>query len=238
MNERDRTQLPLSPSEEIDRFLAEVKARPPALAEGRGRLIFGLDATMSRQPTWNLACALQAQMFDAAAATGGLDIQIVYYRGLGECRSSPWMNDARRLGALMARITCEGGRTQIGRVLRHAAREAEAGPVNALVFVGDAMEETLDLLCAEAGSLALRGVPAFMFQEGRNRGVERAYREIARLTRGAWCRFDSGAAAELRALLLAVATYAAGGSGALVALAQSGGGDGAQKLIAAMRGGT
>ena len=233
----DRTKLPLSPSEEVARFLEEVEARPPAVTEGHGRLIFGLDATMSRQPTWDLACQLQAEMFEAAAATGGLAIQLVYYRGLGECRASPWMDDARKLGAMMARIDCQGGRTQIGRVLRHAAREAGEAPVSALVFVGDAMEEMLDQLCAEAGPLALRGVPAFMFQEGRDPGVERAFREIARLTRGAWCRFDAGAAAELRALLRAVAAYAAGGARALVALAKSGDGGGAQRLIAAMRGG-
>ncbi len=155
----DRTKLPLSPSEEVARFLKEVDARPPAVTEGHGRLIFGLDATMSRQPTWDLACQLQAEMFEAAAATGGLAIQLVYYRGLGECRASPWMDDARKLGTMMARIDCQGGRTQIRRVLRHAAREAGEAPVSALVFVGDAMEETLDQLCAEAGPLALRGVP-------------------------------------------------------------------------------
>lgn len=232
----DRTKLPASSAQEVDRFLKEVKARPPALAEGRGRLIFGLDATMSRQPTWDLACRLQAEMFEAAAAAGGLDIQLVYYRGLTECRASPWLGDAGKLGAMMARVSCQGGRTQIGRVLRHAAHAAADAPVSALVFVGDAMEETLDQLCAEAGPLALRGVPAFMFQEGRDPGVERAYREIARMTRGAWCRFDAGAAAELRALLRAVATYAAGGNEALVALARSGDGSGAQRLLTAMRG--
>jgi hypothetical protein len=232
----EQNKLPLSPSGEIDRFLEEAAARPPVAAGSRGRLVFGLDATMSRQPTWDLACRLQAEMFEAAASTGGLEIKLVYYRGLGECRASPWMGDARRLGAMMARIDCQGGRTQIGRVLRHAAGEAEAAPVSALVFVGDAMEETLDQLCAEAGPLALRGVPVFMFQEGRDRTVERAFREIARLTRGAWCRFDAGAAAELRALLRAVATYASGGTEALRALAGSGEGAGAQRLIAAMRG--
>jgi hypothetical protein len=57
------------------------------------------------------------------------------------------------------------------------------------VFVGDAMEETLDKLSAGAGELALRGVPAFMFQEGYDPVCEQPFREIARLTRGAYCRF-------------------------------------------------
>lgn len=231
--EKTKSNAPTAQSEGVAAFLKELETRAPLTAERRGRLIFALDATMSRQPTWDLACALQAEMFEEAGRIGGLDIQLVYYRGLGECRASPWMADANKLGALMARIDCRGGRTQIGRVLRHAGAQAEKGPVGAVVFVGDAMEEPIDALCAEAGPLALRGVPVFMFQEGRDPTVERAFREIARLTRGAYCRFDAGAAAELRALLRAAASYAAGGAKALAALADAS--PGARQLIAAMR---
>lgn len=220
-------------SADVAAFLAAVEQRAPLTAEKRGRLIFALDATMSRQPTWDMACGLQGEMFDEAAKIGGLDIQLVYYRGIGECRASPWMADGAKLGALMGRIVCQGGRTQIARVLRHAEAQAGKGPVGALVFVGDALEEPIDALCAEAGPLALRGVPAFMFQEGHDPAVERGFREIARLTRGAYCRFDAGAAAELRALLRAVASYAAGGGKALAALA--GNSPGARRLIAAMQ---
>ncbi|MCK0210014.1 VWA domain-containing protein [Starkeya koreensis] len=230
--EKRRDTAPAASGKVAD-FLAELEQRAPLTAERRGRLIFALDATMSRQPTWDMACGLQGEMFDEAASIGGLDIQLVYYRGIDECRASPWMADGTKLGALMARIACQGGRTQIARVLRHAEAQAGKGPVGALVFVGDALEEPIDALCAEAGPLALRGVPVFMFQEGRDPAVERGFREIARLTRGAWCRFDAGAAAELRALLRAVASYAAGGGTALAALA--GTSPGARRLIAAMQ---
>src|SRR5262245_59411519 len=130
---------------EIDAFLTRARTLAPPVEPGqRGRLLFALDATMSRQPTWDEACRLQADMFGEAASIGGLDVQLVYYRGLTECRASPWVSDARRLGALMERIDCRGGHTQIGRVLAHARRESEASKVQALVFVGDAMEESLD----------------------------------------------------------------------------------------------
>jgi len=66
---------------------------------------------MSRQPTWDQACSLQAEMFREAAAVGGLDIQLVYYRGFGECRASSWIGDSDRLGALMSGIDCRGGQT-------------------------------------------------------------------------------------------------------------------------------
>ena len=215
----------LSPRAEIDRFLDQVKALGPAAKAGRrGRLIFALDATMSRQPTWDQACKLQAEMFHEAAAAGGLDIQLVYYRGLAECRASPWIADPDRLGALMSGIDCRGGQTQIAKILAHARRETENGKVAVLVFVGDAMEEPLDELCARAGELGLRNVKAFMFQEGHDPICEQAFREIARLTGGAYCRFAPGAAHELAELLRAAAAYAAGGLKALADLkAQSAG---------------
>jgi hypothetical protein len=225
---KDRTPAPTenrnAPAEgssraEIDAFLAKVRTLGPAAEAGsRGRLIFALDATMSRQPLWDTACRLQADMFREAASVGGLDVQLVYYRGLGECRASGWVSDARQLGALMERIDCRGGHTQIGKVLAHARRETERRKVNALVFVGDAMEEPIDDLCASAGSLGLLGVPAFVFQEGHDPAAEQAFREMARLSRGAYCRFDPGAAHQLAELLRAVAAYAAGGMKALADL--------------------
>jgi len=204
---------------EIDSFLGRVKAMGPAVEPGqRGRLIFALDATMSRQPTWDSACRLQADMFREAAAVGGLDIQLVYYRGLTECRASPWIAEAARLGELMSRIDCRGGHTQIGKVLAHARRENDSRKVAALVFIGDAMEESLDDLCAGAGELGLRNVKAFTFQEGYDPVCEQAFREIARLSGGAFCRFAPGAAHELAELLRAAAAYAAGGIKALADL--------------------
>lgn len=204
---------------ELDAFLSRVAELGPAVKAGpRGRLIFALDATMSRQPTWDQACVLQSDMFREAALAGGLDIQLVYYRGLAECRASPWIAEPQRLGELMARIDCRGGHTQIARVFAHARQASADANVGALVFVGDAMEESLDDLCAGAGELGLRSIPAFMFQEGYDPVCEQAFREVARLTRGAYCRFAPGAAHELGELLRAAAAYAAGGMKALVDL--------------------
>jgi hypothetical protein len=220
--EADHGKAPAATSRaEIDAFLGQVKALGPAAKAGmRGRLIFSLDATMSRQPTWDTACRLQADMFREAAAVGGLDIQLVYYRGLAECKASPWIAEPDRFGTLMSRIDCRGGHTQIGKILAHARRENDVAKVGALVFVGDAMEEALDDLCAAAGDLGLRNVPAFMFQEGYDPICEQAFREIARLTRGAYCRFSPGSAHELGELLRAAAAYAAGGMKALADLKQ------------------
>ncbi len=222
-----------STSDDIAAFVAQARAMSPHAPGAKGRLIFALDATMSRQPTWDLACTLQADMFREAAALGSLDVRLVYYRGMNECRATGWISDSTKLASLMSRIDCRGGDTQIGRVLSDIRREAVASGVRAVVFVGDAMEENVDELCAKAGELGMLKVPMFMFQEGHDARAEQAFREIARLTGGAWCRFDPGAAAQLRELLRAAAAYAAGGREALVRLAQSGGG--AARLIGQMK---
>jgi hypothetical protein len=222
-----------STSEDVAAFVAKAKAMSPFTAGGKGRLVFALDATMSRQPTWDMACALQADMFREAAALGSLDIRLVYYRGLNECRASGWISDSAALAKLMGKIDCRGGNTQIGKVLSEARREAVASGVRAVVFVGDAMEENVDDLCVRAGELGLLKVPVFMFQEGHDAAVEQAFREIARLTGGAWSRFDPGAAAQLRELLRAAAAYAAGGHEALLRMSQSD--RGAARLLRQMK---
>jgi hypothetical protein len=205
---------------EIDAFLADVKARTPPMSEGRGRLVFAMDATMSRQPTWDMALNLQAEMFNAVKAVGGLDVKLIFFRGFDECRASRWVGDASSLQRLMTGIECRGGYTQIGKVLRHALREADSGKVSAVVYVGDAMEENPDELADLAAKLGLHRVPVFLFQEGYDGEVCACFREIARLSGGATCQFGPGSAVQLRELLEAVAVYAAGGRRALADFAK------------------
>ena len=154
-------------------------------------------------------------MFLEAARLGGLEVQLVFYRGFGECKSTGWVRDGQELVRLMRAVRCVAGKTQMHRVLRHAVAEARRRPVQALVFVGDCMEENVDELGQLAGELGLLGVRAFMFHEGRDPTAERAFRHVAELTRGAYFRFSSGSAQDLRALLGGVAAYAAGGRAAV-----------------------
>ncbi len=216
---------------EVEAFLERASRLAPTVpTEGRGRLIFALDATMSRQPTWDKALHLQSQMFEEAAKVGGLDIQLVYFRGFRECRASRWVSDGPALRDLMTGIDVRGGHTQIGKVLSHARKETGKKPVNVLVYVGDALEEKIDDLAAMAGELGMLGVKAFVFQEGNDPLVERGFREMARLTGGAYGRFNTNAASQLAELLRAAAVYAAGG---MKALAKAGGGG--QRLLEQLR---
>jgi hypothetical protein len=220
-----------SGSAEVNAFIEKVRAMTPATTPGRGRLIFAMDATMSRQPTWDMALKLQGDMFHAVKEVGGLDVQLVYFRGFNETKASNWVGDPDAVARLMARVACEGGYTQIRKVLAHARGEAQRAKVNALVYVGDAMEENIDELAQRAGELRLLGMPCFMFQEGRDAKAERAFKEIARLTRGAYCRFDAGSANQLRDLLKAVAVYATGGRKALKDFSQATGSNAGSLLL-------
>jgi hypothetical protein len=165
-------------------FLAEVKTEHALIPHGR--LIFGLDATASRKPTWDLAAGLQADMFREAGVAGNLDLQLVFYRGDGECKASAWMSDASRLARVMSTIDVRAGTTQISKILAHARKEATLAPVGALVFIGDALEEPVDPLCFVARALGGLKVPVFMFQEGSDDEVESAFRDIAKHSGGAY----------------------------------------------------
>ena len=202
---------------DIDDFLAKMTQSQKAGISGSGRLIFALDATASRRETWDLACQLQGDMFRTVSAVGGLSVQLVYYRDLSECRSSRWVSDTDHLARLMTKIDCRAGHTQIGKVLAHAKRETGLLKVAAAVFVGDAFEEDADEIVPLARELGQLNMPVFMFQEGDSRSVERVFREVAKASGGAYCRFDDGSADQLRELLKLVATFAVGGVAALAA---------------------
>lgn len=198
-------------SSDIAAFVQKVStvARPDAAKDGR--LLFALDATMSRQPTWDLASSLQSEMFRAIPQNSALQVQLLYFRGFGECRASKWVIDGNALAKLMRGIDCQGGHTQISKVFAHARTEHAKRRINAVIYVGDAIEENVDELSEKAGQLGLLGLPLFIFQEGHDSRVEAAFRDFARLTKGAYARFDASAPQELAALLKAVAAFASGG---------------------------
>lgn len=200
---------------EIDKFLTRSKTLAERAASG-ARLLFSIDATASRQPTWDRACQLQGEMFMATQNLGGLAVQLAYFRGIGELRATRWLVDEHALLKQMNRVTCEGGMTQIERLLNHALREHRETPVKAVVFIGDACEENPDRLAARAGEMGIAGLPLFMFQEGRDPMAERTFKLLARLSGGAWARFDHASPRELAELLGAVARYAAAGKSAML----------------------
>ena len=199
----------------IASFLDQAEKLPARHEGSRSRLIFTLDATASRQPTWNQARALHGEMFDASKSLGGLAIQLCYYRGLGHFYASPWGLAASQLQREMETVTCQAGQTQISRLLRHCLQEHQREKIRAAIFIGDAVEESVDALCSLAGECGLRQLPLFLFQEGRDANVTTVFKRLSKLSGGAWAHFDAASASQLRDLLRAVASYASGGMDAL-----------------------
>jgi hypothetical protein len=210
---------------DISAFLEKVRSMPaPAKSGDRGKLIFAMDATMSRQATWDRALSIQSEMFAETSRIGGLDVQLVFFRGFNECRASKWVSEPKALAKLMTTVDCRGGNTQITRALSHVRKETKSTKVNAVIYVGDAMEENIDHLCQIAGEIGLSGTPIFAFQEGDDLNAARAFKEMAKLSRGAYFKLNEQSASMLRDLLSAVAVYAAGGKAALENHAKSKGG--------------
>jgi len=168
-----------------------------------------------------MAMNLHAELFRAAAdnsanaGSGEVAVQLVYYRGFQEFHASPWSTSPPDLLRRMTGVVCRGGLTQIQRVLAHALSEARAVRVKAAVFIGDACEEPNGQVVAAAGRLALFKVPFFVFQEGHDPMAARTFRDIARITGGAYAPFAPGSADQLRTLFGAVARYATRGRSGL-----------------------
>jgi hypothetical protein len=213
--------LPAQPSQRVAAFLDRVSSH-------RGRIAFVIDATGSREHAWDAATGLQAEMFTEAAKLGGLEMQVTYFGGVDTVRSSSWTGDARELQTFMARVRCEGGPTKYARAFMHVRSEHRKQALNAVVVVGDMLEEVpADIYDSIAGL----GAPLFMFQEGVDPIARPVFEEMARLTKGAYYTFDAGSIAQLRELLRAVAAFAVGG---LTALADQRT-DAARKLLGQMK---
>lgn len=205
-------------SRDVDLFLDKARSVQAPAADAltaRGRLLFCMDATASREPTWDQASRIQGDMFVAAEKLGGLAVRLAFYRGFDEFKVSKWATNGVELARLMARVDCLAGQTQIARSLAFAVDEAVTSRLHAMVLVGDAFEEEIDSIGPSAGKLGLLGVPVFAFQEGGDPSATRAFRQIAKLSGGRHCVFDSASPDELRRLLGAVAAYAAGGAAAM-----------------------
>lgn len=205
----------LSERRSIDAFLAEADKTQLPTSRATHRLVFALDATASRQPTWDLAAETHDSLFAEAEKLGNVAIQLCYYRGVNEFHASPWTTTPRTLRDAMQRVACMGGRTQFTRLLRHVDDEAKAHRLRGLIFIGDCFEEQPAEAIAAAGQLAIRGVPVFIFQEGRDPTATSVFSEVAGITRGARVPLDASSAATLRQLLGAVVSYAVGGRPAL-----------------------
>jgi hypothetical protein len=221
-----KKSLQKSPSQtkDVTAFLKQARNLQTMMSHGNkpGRLAFIIDATASRQPTWDHACRIQGDMFKAVEKIGSLRVQLVYFRGFAEFHASDWLGDTHALLREMKGVECLAGHTQIERALNHLLEETRRQPVAAAVYIGDACEEPAAGIHRLAGRLGVHKTPLFVFQESEDPRAAEIYESMAKLSGGAYSRFNNTSAGMLAELLSAVAVYAAGGRRALKELARTG----------------
>jgi hypothetical protein len=178
-----------------------------------GRLIFGLDLTGSREPGLRHARIATAAMFDTIKAIGPVQVKLIYYRGIRECRAGAW-NDPAVVSRSMVTLCCESGETQIARLLRAAF--AEEKKISGVVFVGDHCEDNAAELRDLAQAFGERSIPLFMFHEcdddERSLEAKPIFKCMAEASGGVYVEFRPDSGVVLREMLSNVAALAAAGT--------------------------
>jgi hypothetical protein len=190
--------------------------RNSAEAAAPGRLMVLLDLTGSRSSSLDQARIATTAIFDAIKCVGSVLVNLIYYRGKNECKTSGWVSDPEILNRAMLRLACRTGLTQIAKALRMANNTGQ-GPVSAVVFIGDHCEDDADELASLASSLGKKGTPIFVFHECadddfRSVKAQRVFQGLAEFSGGLYCEFKPDSGAVLRDLLANVAAFSTGGS--------------------------
>lgn len=175
-----------------------------ALRKDPPKLLFSMDATASREATWDIAQDLTQSMFDQIP--GGLKIALAYHGGGRLKEVSEFRSDVQYFKKKVSEVSCDPGTTALCEILDHAANERG---LSALIYIGDAYEE--GDYKALARELKLRKIPCFFFLEGQDPTAKRAFSEIAEITSGAVFPFDMASLEKAKARLDAIAAFAAGG---------------------------
>ncbi len=155
-------------------------------------------------------------MFDAASETSELSLQLCYFRGIATFHASPWLATANGLRRELAEVYCEGGVTQLKRLLEHClAQYPDSASLKAIIFVGDAVEEDTNVLNDLAVRCRLAKRPLYIFQEGSDAAASSTFASMAALSGGAHFALGDDSADQLRRLLQSVIRLATGGRKAL-----------------------
>lgn len=179
---------------------------------------FIIDATASRQDTWDTAQKTQAAML-SELANGFADrvtIELVTFGGdvlNAPTQAVSHIDAAKRL----AEVECKAGSTQFIDALQPFV-ERKDNRTKSIIIVGDFFEENIETVYDVARKLAQKKIKIFTFQEGHydNDDTETFFRELARITGGAYAKF--GSPVQLSKLCADVIDLTLGGCNALRAL--------------------
>jgi hypothetical protein len=181
----------------------------PATASVRPRLIFGFDATASREPAWAAARTVTDALVQALP--GELDVALAVHGGSMLHTFTEFTSDPNRLRDRAAGITCIAGFT---RMLPILTRSLSNPGVRVVVYIGDVFEESPVRGRKLADAMGLKGIKLVVLHDTADWNAKRdaeVFLDLARRTGGCVLPFDANAPARLRELLAAVAVYAVGG---------------------------
>jgi hypothetical protein len=182
----------------------------PATAVTRPRLIFGFDATASREPAW--AAARKVTDALVKALPGELDVALAVHGGSMLHTFTEFTSDPNRLRDRAAGISCISGMT---RMLPILSRALSNPGVRVVVYIGDVFEESPVRGRKLADAMGLKGIKLIVLHDTADWNARRdaeVFLDLARRTGGCVVPFDANAPARLRELLAAVAVYAVGGT--------------------------
>lgn len=206
---------------ELSIFTEKVRDLPAAHV-GRGRVVFILDATGSRDEMWKATSKLTHQAFEAVAGQN-LDVKLICFRGgesrggwaddgPRECRAYKWVSTAKELRAFMDGVKCTSGKTQMVRAISHVTKMADKPA--AVVYLGDMCEEEpYDVVEAARATgvrfFVLQDNPPWLVDGETDDRIEKArglFKAIADATGGAYSPLSR--ASDIGAMMAAVAKYA------------------------------
>ena len=182
----------------------------PAVTPTRPRLIFGFDATASREPAWDVARKVTDSLF--RALPGELDVALAVHGGSLLHTFTDFTSNPATLRDRAAAIRCISGRTQLLPIL---SRALAAPGVRVVTYIGDVFEESAGRGRRLADAMGTRGIRLIVLHDVADwlaRRDAELFQDLARRTGGCVLPFDANAPDRLRELLAAVAVYAVGGT--------------------------
>jgi hypothetical protein len=195
----------LSPGNPAAPTLADVPHRP--------RLVFGFDATASREPAWTMARTVTDAL--VRALPGELDVALAVHGGGLLHTFTAFTADANTLRDRAAGIRCIAGQTRLLAILARSLREPG---LRVVAYIGDVFEESLSRGRKLADEMGARGIKLIVLHDTSDRAARRdaeVFLDLARRTGGCVLPFDLGAPDRLRDILTAAAVYAVGGEALL-----------------------
>jgi hypothetical protein len=182
----------------------------PATTALRPRLIFGFDATASREPAWATARTVTDALVNSLP--GELDVALAVHGGSMLHTFTDFTSDAKTLRDRAAGIACIAGMTRLLPILSRALSNPG---VRVVTYIGDVFEESPVRGRKLADAMGLKGIKLIVLHDTTDWNAKRdaeVFLVLARRTGGCVLPFDTNAPARLRQLLAAVAVYAVGGT--------------------------